>query len=199
MMTKFNVSLTKTTEVESAFDDMFSDLPELDPFEIKKQYIAADLLAILAFERVSKKTLAEDLGWHKSAVTRLFSGKCNPTIKTVWSLSTYLGYDFDITFRKHHEPSNRQPWHTCEIAQRDRKALPPAQDLHFVEAQTPEQVKADLAKGIQKGDVYAIFKTPEKNKSKNLASEQFLVQHHVPNTVNTIFNSTSHRTTIVTK
>jgi len=198
-MTNFNISHVQKNEVDCAFDDMFSDLPELDQFEVKKQYIAADLLAILAFEGISKAALAENLGWHKSAVTRLFSGKSNPTVKTIWNLSEHLGYDFDITFRKHDQPSPLQPWHNCKTEQKRSLVQLTAQLLHFVEAQTPEQVKADLDEGIQKGDVYAIFSTTEKAKSDNSKPKQFLVEHHAPNTMSTIFNTNSQRTTVVTK
>ena len=198
-MSNSDVSVTKKNEVELISNDMFEDLPALDPFEVKKQYLAADLLAIVAFKGISKASLAENLGWHKSAVTRLFSGKSNPTVKTIWSLSTFLGYDFDITFRKHDQPSHPQPWHTCEVVSRNTPSQLTAQFLHFVEAQTPEQAKSDLNNGIQKGEVYAIFKTPEKNLSNNPKSEQILMQHKKSNIINTVFNNNPSRTTIVTK
>jgi transcriptional regulator with XRE-family HTH domain len=193
-----SIAKTNSNDVTSDFDDMFSDLPELDAFDVKKEYIGADLAALLAFSGVSKSVLAEELGWHKSAVTRLFSGKCNPTAKTIWSLSNYLGFDFDIAFRKHDQASLPQPWHACTSVSTHVRSVHAFSPLIFVKVQTPEEVKTDISNGVS---VYVSFTMPEVVKMKTISSTNFLLQELTsPRVANTmLLNNNMSRATLRAK
>lgn len=92
------------------FDDMFSELPPIDPFLIKQTALAANLAALATHSGKNRTEIAEKIGWHKSALTRLLSGRGNPALKTIWDFASNLGYDFDIVFHNIENEAPKQPW-----------------------------------------------------------------------------------------
>lgn len=95
---------------EKDFQDLFAELDEIDPFDIKKDELAARLTALLSYSHETRSSFAKISGWPKSQVTALLNGKRNPTFKTVWEFARNLGYEADLTFRKSDEAPSRQPW-----------------------------------------------------------------------------------------
>jgi transcriptional regulator with XRE-family HTH domain len=92
------------------FFSLFADLPPTDPFEDKKESVGVDLIALLVSSGHKRSDLADKLGWSKSRISNVFSGKNNLTLKTVWEVSKAVGYEFDVTFRQADKPRAIQPW-----------------------------------------------------------------------------------------
>lgn len=105
-----NSTLTTVVARNSVGEDMFSELAPLDVLDIKKDRLATQLTALMIHSGKSRTEMAEALGWKKSRVTRVLSGRDNLTVKTVCEFSSCLGYDFDVIFHGVDEPSPRQPW-----------------------------------------------------------------------------------------
>jgi len=143
---------------EKDFQDLFAELDELDPFDIKKDELAARLTALLSFSDETRSSFAQKFGWQKSQVTALLNGKRNPTFKTVWEFARNLGYEADLTFRKPDEAPARQPWQLKTISQ---------QNCTF-KFQTPREVALDLKDGNH-SDCYVAIKI-------NLIEEEHISQ-----------------------
>lgn len=95
---------------DEEFFDMFSGLPAQDPFDIKKDHFAAELAALMIHAGKSRSEMAEKLGWSKSRITNVLSGKCNLTVRSIYEWSASLGFDIDINFHLPSESSASQPW-----------------------------------------------------------------------------------------
>lgn len=132
-----------------ADDDLFSHLPEDDPFEEKKDRMAAELAALMSYCRKNRTTLAEGLGWKKSQVTRVLSGKQNLTLKTLWEFCSHLGYDFDVIFRRLQElPHNHQPWQRNVVVDAAKQPIEDSPSLsQQIKIQTPTEVIKDCLEG----------------------------------------------------
>lgn len=125
-------------EGESAWDAVFSDLPDLNEFEeFKKLEIAADLSALMVHAGVTRSQLARLLGWTRSRVTKVLSGDTNPTLKTVYEFSRALGYDVNLTYRRPVDDPVPQPWMVELHAEKLVGTL-----------QTSTEVRADFASGL---------------------------------------------------
>ena len=139
---------------ESDYCDAFSDVGEIDAFELKKDHLAAQMAALMAFSGKTRAELMGNLGWKKSRVSNVMSGKCNLTIKTVWEFASSLGFDFDVVFHASgHSPQN-QPW---QIMDSEIAWIP---TFPILEIQSPHQVARDLMNGDHK-DVYISLRMPE--------------------------------------
>lgn len=92
-------------------DDMFADLPPVDPFDIKKQRIASHITALIVSSGKTRSEVAEEIGIQKSVMSRVLSGKNNTKIGTIWQIASHLGYDFDVIFHSDREQTPSQPWH----------------------------------------------------------------------------------------
>lgn len=99
-----------TTNQNEVEDDIFSDLEPIDPFNLKKDYLSAQLAALMSFSGKSRSALADELGWKKSRITNVLSGRSNLTIKTIWEFVSHCGFDFDVVFRAPDAERPRQPW-----------------------------------------------------------------------------------------
>ena len=115
------------------FYDLFAELDALEPFDIKKEELAAQLAALLSYTKTTRSDFAQVSGWQKSTVTSVLNGKRNPTFKTLWEFAHYLGFETDLIFREPNELPARQPWQPKEC-----------QSLHFQKA---ENVVLDVEKG----------------------------------------------------
>lgn len=97
---------------------LFDFIHDLDPEDIKKETVAADLSMLLVHSNCSRSQLAEDLGYKKSRVSRILSGDENLTLKTLTKVADSLGYTFDVIFYNKSYPKPKQPW---EIDREKRK------------------------------------------------------------------------------
>ncbi|MEI6707410.1 MAG: helix-turn-helix transcriptional regulator [Methylococcales bacterium] len=118
---------------EQSFYNLFAEFDALEPFDIKKEELAAQLTALLSYSKTTRSDFAQLSGWQKSTVTAVLNGKRNPTFKTLWEFARYLGYEADLVFREPNELTARQPWQPKEC-----------QSLHF---QRAEKVILDVEKG----------------------------------------------------
>lgn len=170
-------------ETDNYLDDLFSDLEPIAPFEIKKDEIANNLLALMVFAQKNRSMLASDLGWKKSRMTSVLSGKGNPTIKTIWEFSSKLGYDFDVIFRHLNEKRPSQPWQmaaksSISLDHSGFKNAEPYQvaDGLMIEVQTAKQVAFDLLKGTQKSHYFSVTipNAPRQMKTVSLDAERLV-------------------------
>ncbi|MHB1656994.1 MAG: helix-turn-helix domain-containing protein [Burkholderiales bacterium] len=139
-------------------EDIFSDLEPISAVEIKKDYLATQLAALMSFSGKNRSDMAEGLGWKKSRITRVLSGNENLTIKTIWEFSSYLGFDFDVIFHGPNDQRPKQPWQIEQsgiipIHGMDLKMF----DEHFtwipsfiVNIQSSSDVESDLRTGNHK-------------------------------------------------
>jgi transcriptional regulator with XRE-family HTH domain len=104
-----STALVATNQLQ-AEDDIFSHLQPISAFDVKKDYIATQLAALMSFCEKSRSDMAEGLGWEKSRITRILSGENNLTIKTIWEFSSYLGFDYDVVFHSADQRRPQQPW-----------------------------------------------------------------------------------------
>lgn len=144
---------TNQNVVEDNFFDAFSDIGQVDPLELKKDHLGAQMAALMVFSGKNRSELMEILGWKKSRVSNVLSGKCNLTIKTVWEFASSLGFDFDVVFHALGDSPQRQPWN---IEQKAFTWIP----LPVIEMQTARQVACDLQGGNYK-DYYFSLRNPE--------------------------------------
>lgn len=139
---------------------MFAELPALDHFWIKKDEVAAQLLGLMAHCGFNRASLAAELGWHKSRVTSVLSGKGNPTIRTIWELCRKLDYDFDLVFRTKDEARPDQPWDKAYCQQLAEQAAPHdlGENCEFF-VQSSEEVAEDLRRGTARS-AYITLRVP---------------------------------------
>jgi len=89
---------------------LFFDLEELEPFDIKKEELAAQLSALLSHSKLTRAQYSIKSGWKKSRVTNILNGRGNLTFKTIWEFARNLGYETDVIFRSPKETYAKQPW-----------------------------------------------------------------------------------------
>lgn len=127
--------------------DMFSGLEPLTALEVKKDYLATQLTALMIHCGKTRSEMADELGWQKSRVTKVLSGHDNLTIKSICEFSTHLGYDFDVVFHSDEQPRPRQPW---QIQDTEMQNLP-IDNLQILNlpfnAQSPGEVFIDILSG----------------------------------------------------
>lgn len=102
------------TNISNFLDEDFDlfDFSNLNPIDIKKESIAADLSALISYEGLQRKQMAKLLNQKESQLSKTLSGRENLTIKTISKIVFALGYDFEIVFHKN-IPNVRtymQPW-----------------------------------------------------------------------------------------
>ncbi len=166
-------------------DDMFADLPPIDPFEIKKQRIASHITALIVSSGKSRTQIADEIGIHKSVMSRVLSGKNNSKIGTIWQIASHLGYDFDVVFHSDTEQVPAQPWNINKNYG-DRK-IPTKSGMPFFEIH-----KDDLAKAISMNNTpdYLIVGTEGRNSGIKTINP--------PNSENTIVRQLSTETSAET-
>lgn len=151
---------TNQSKVDDDYIDAFSDVSPVDPFELKKIYLATQLAALMSYSGKTRSEMAEKLGWQKSRVTKVLSGHDNLTIKSICEFSTHLGYDFDVIFHSDEQPRPRprQPWQIQEI----EKSNLPIGSLQIInlplQSQSPYEVFVDILSGNAKPN-YLSFDT----------------------------------------
>ena len=95
---------------EEDFHSLFDDLDALEPFDVKKEEIAAQLAALLSHKKTTRSSFSRLSGWKRSRVTNVLNGNGNPTFKTLWEFAKHLGYEADLNFRLPTERHASQPW-----------------------------------------------------------------------------------------
>ena len=89
---------------------LIGDEYDIDMSIIKMEQVASHLVGLLRHRKISRTELAKDLGWSKGRVTKVLSGDENLTIKTITTITSKLGYDFDIIFHNKNYEKPKQPW-----------------------------------------------------------------------------------------
>lgn len=143
---------------------------EIDMSIIKMEQIASHLVGLLRHRKISRAELAKDLGWSKGRVTKVLSGDENLTIKTITTITSKLGYDFDIIFHNKNYEKPKQPW------QIDREKITTGQiAIHqstnnpnvVLELQTGDQVVNAVLAGKEK-DFYVSITPSSQLVSENI-------------------------------
>ena len=102
--------ISTALDLDDVMDFDFFDFSDIDPIDLKKEAIAANLCSLMAFKNISRVELAEKLDWKLSQVSKVLSGRQNLTISTISKVCFALNYDFQISFHEKHEQLNVQPW-----------------------------------------------------------------------------------------
>jgi len=152
---------------EDEFHTLFADLAELDPFDVKKEELAAQLAALLSFSKVNRSDFARKSGWSRSRVTNVLNGSKNLTYKTMWEFARHLGYEADMIFRLPNHHMALQPWQTSrpdnthletiegKIANRDSKYA-----RFVINIQSVEEVASDINDGRYSNYYFSLI-TPD--------------------------------------
>jgi transcriptional regulator with XRE-family HTH domain len=144
-----------STEKEEDFYDLFAELDELDPFDVKKEELAAQLAALLSHADINRTEFAAICKWKKSRVTNLLSGDANPTFKTLWEFAKCLGYEADINFRHPNKALTKQPWHIEKLEVRQTITLEYMTNS-YLQHQTVNEVFLDMLTGNHKEHYFCI-------------------------------------------
>lgn len=99
-----------TDDGDELFGDVFDDIAPIDSFTRKKMAVGTGLAALVAFAGCTRTQLGSKLGWNKSQISSVLSGKGNLTLKTMHDVGAALGYDFDVVFRSPQCRYALQPW-----------------------------------------------------------------------------------------
>ena len=145
---------------EQDFLDLFAELDQLTPFDIKKEELAAQLAALLSYANVTRSDFAFKSGWKKSRVTTVLNGSRNPTFKTLWEFARNLGYEADLIFRLSNETPASQPWQCRKTHTYEYYHEIESQYLPCIRIQTAEEVVLDIVNGKHEGHYYSISTIP---------------------------------------
>jgi transcriptional regulator with XRE-family HTH domain len=150
----FKGNLSK--EEEEDFHDLFAELDQLDPFDIKKEELAAQLAALLSYADLTRSEFAAISGWKKSRVTNVLSGDANPTFKTLWEFARCLGYEADLNFRTPNAVAVKQPWQLNQLIYHDHYVHNNNQKAPYITVQTVQEVITDFKNGTHESFYYCI-------------------------------------------
>ena len=141
------------------FGGLLDEVESTDPFEVKKDYLAVQMAALMSFAGKTRSEMGELLGWKRSRVTSVLSGRCNPTAKTIHEFSSRLGYDFEVIFKLAHEASARQPWAKAATSVLIEFNPPKDSFSRMLHLQTAPEVAADIAVGAEKSHYISLIGT----------------------------------------
>lgn len=119
-----NVAQHSGSETDLPFVSDFADIYRMlaedagYAFEVKKADVAVDIQAMMKSAGVSRKELANLLGWKASRVTKILSGEENLTLRTLQDVYWKLGYEYDVVARKIGERRALQPWQRSALRPR---------------------------------------------------------------------------------
>lgn len=126
---------------------LFDFIDELEPEDIQKEVVAADLSMLLVHANCSRSQLATNLDYTKSRISRILSGNENLTLKTLTKVADALGYTFDVIFYNEKYDQPKQPWHIDRLS-KSVCAEPVYSDSSFeFKVQESRDVFEDLMKG----------------------------------------------------
>ncbi|MGZ3821853.1 MAG: helix-turn-helix domain-containing protein [Mucilaginibacter sp.] len=160
MTSKKNICTTQQSlPRKQNFNDLFSELKPLDPFDVKKEELSAQLCSLLSFSEKSRTEFSNLSGWKKSRISSILNGKGNPTFKTLWEFASFLGYEADLNFRKPSEAHAKQPW--------SLRSVEPQYTIYtnaalLFKCQTARDVAKDMLEGNHQ-EHYISISMPRKN------------------------------------
>lgn len=131
-------------------DDIFANLPPLDPFDVKKDELAANLAALMHYGSLTRKSLATKLNWKPSRISHVLSGRANPTFLTIFEYCRAIGFDFDIVFRRPEQQRSPQPWYEYACSVMPERVTTPV-TMFIV------QTRDDVAEDFQAGRAASIY------------------------------------------
>jgi len=139
-----------THHFDDDFHDLFTELDQLEPFDIKKEELAAQLAALLSYSNETRSEFSRISGWKKSRVSNVLNGRGNPTFKTLWEFSRYLGYEADLIFRLPNKAHAKQPW-SITRQEIQNSYVPSSQYWHInIDVQSAAEVAIDMLSGNHK-------------------------------------------------
>lgn len=178
---------------DSDFD--FFDFSDVDPFFVKKNAIANEILALISHENVSRKELSEKLGWAQSRLSKVLSGEQNLTVKTITAISIALDYDFSIYFHKIHKKEMIQPWERYhEISNVYHFKKVEANTNLLITIQNQDEVIKDIIEGKGK-DRYVSLSINKKINEKSIKNKDIRALSSMKNTLAIENSSTLHKAT----
>lgn len=154
-------------EYEDIGDFDFFDFSDVDPVDIKKGSVAANLSALMVYSNISQSQLAKKLKWKASRLSKVLSGQQNLTLKTISDITFALEYDFELCFHKPNETLTVQPW---EKKLNALEVHEPKKTQHYLiwQVQTPQQVEHDIQSENTK-DFYISCTSFNKDVTPNLS------------------------------
>jgi transcriptional regulator with XRE-family HTH domain len=169
------------------FHDLFSELAPLEPFDIKKEELAAQLAALLAHTNTSRSEFAALADWKKSRVTAVLNGNGNPTFKTLWEFARFLGYEVDLHFRRPDEARALEPWNSkIPVFSQDqiRKGIEQILSTHSIKMESAHQVADALNQGKHKTVYFSMALKNESSPLGAIASINMVEISHGPQIFN---------------
>lgn len=154
-------------ECEDIGDFDFFDFSDVDPIDIKKGSVAANLSALMVYSNITQSQLAKKLKWKASRLSKVLSGQQNLTLKTIADITFALEYDFELCFHKPSETLTAQPWekklNTLEVKE-------PKKTKHYLiwQIQTAQQVVHDIQSEKSK-DFYISCTNFERDETPHLS------------------------------
>lgn len=180
MMAKKNIcTKQQIAPKKQCINDLFSDLKPLDPFDVKKEELSAQLCSLLAFSEKSRTEFSYLSGWKKSRITKLLNGKSNPTFKTLWEFAGFLGYEADLNFRKQNEVHANQPWSSRTVE--SQYTICTDTKLVF-KCQTAKEVAKDMREGNHQQYYFSV--SMQNNSMKPIPI--YRLDNYIPSTFKTI-------------
>lgn len=155
---------------------LFDFIDELEPEDIQKEVVAADLSMLLVHTNCSRSQLATDLGYTKSRISRILSGDENLTLKTLTKVADALGYTFDVIFYNEKYDQPKQPWHIDRLNKAVLVEPICSKPAIEVKVQDGKAVFNDLIEGNDADFYFSFSKNFDINKIKSIqATENILI------------------------
>ncbi len=161
---------------------LFDFIDELEPEDIQKEVVAADLSMLLVHANCSRSQLAKDLGYTKSRISRILSGDENLTLKTLTKVADALGYTFDVIFHNEKYDQPKQPWHIDRLNKTVRAEPVFSKSQIEFKLQNSGEVFEDLMAGEDSPYYISINKNFDINKIESLQATK-----NVTNSNNTFY------------
>lgn len=154
---------------------LFDFIDELEPEDIQKEVVAADLSMLLVHANCSRSQLATGLGYTKSRISRILSGDENLTLKTLTKVADALGYTFDVIFYNEKYDQPKQPWHIDRLNKTVRAEPVFAKPQIEFKLQNSGEVFEDLMAGEDSPYYISISKNLDINKIESLQAARNVI------------------------
>lgn len=79
-------------------DDLFADLPPMDPYAVKKIQMGVKVAVMIHNAGKQRSNLEAELGWPAGRLTSIIDGECEQPFEHICRLAFHLGMDVDIGF-----------------------------------------------------------------------------------------------------
>lgn len=154
---------------------LFDFIDELEPEDIQKEMVAADLSMLLVHSDCSRSQLASVLEYKKSRISRILSGDENLTLKTLTKVANALGYTFDVVFYNNDYPKPNQPWHIDRLDKYIN--IEPMHTEPYIELkfQNSKDVFNDFMQGNDADTYISVNKNFDVNKIESLQTSKNII------------------------